>query len=138
LASNTGGDITGVSPADIQFSLVRDGRQTANGNLSGDPRFTNPGSDDYSLRTGSPAIDAGTNTATSLPFLDYFQRLRVASATAAAGEGRVDMGPSRPDRPSPCCSRCSRTPPNQGWVTTPEPIRRGRALCDSSTAPEPR
>ena len=58
------------------------------------PLFNNPSPsvNDFSLKTGSPAIDKGTNSVSGLPFLDYSGRLRVASATGLPGQGTVDIG----------------------------------------------
>jgi minor extracellular serine protease Vpr len=79
--ANAGGDLQGVATGSVQSSLV-----------SADPKFVNPASDDFSPSSGSPAVDAGSNTATDLPFLDFNGRLRIASATALPGVGTVDIG----------------------------------------------
>jgi len=79
--ANGGGDLLGIQPSSVDSSLV-----------SIDPRFVNPGSDDFSLSAGSPAIDAGSNTASDLPFLDYNGRLRVSSTAGLPGQGTVDVG----------------------------------------------
>jgi minor extracellular serine protease Vpr len=79
--ANAAGDLQGVASGSVQSSLI-----------SVDPKFVNPASDDFSLSPGSPAIDAGSNSATDLPFLDHNGRLRVASATALPGQGTVDIG----------------------------------------------
>ena len=94
ISSNRGGDVQWLGSGDIQFSLVGD-RTLPGNNITGDPSFVNPDSDVYDLSPGSPALDAGSNSATSLPFLDYNRRLRVASAisgAAPAGSGTVDIG----------------------------------------------
>ncbi len=40
-----------------------EGGYTGTGNIDTDPQFVNPGAGDYHLQSGSPAIDAGDNTA---------------------------------------------------------------------------
>ncbi|TDS58821.1 MBG domain-containing protein [Myroides indicus] len=56
---------TGTILKDIQFSLVQGENSTADGNLDGTLAFTDLFADgsngDYSLQSGSPAIDAGKN-----------------------------------------------------------------------------
>lgn len=86
------GDLQGLSPSSVQSSLIGDESISGSGILSGDPKLSNPGADDFSLAPGSPAIDAGLNLASDLPFLDYNGRLRVASTSALAGQGTVDLG----------------------------------------------
>jgi minor extracellular serine protease Vpr len=81
VASNKGGDTQGVSSGSISSSLI-----------SVAPGMTNPDSDDFSLAVGSPAIDAGSNSAADLPFLDYTGRLRVSSSSTLPGQGTVDIG----------------------------------------------
>jgi parallel beta-helix repeat protein len=83
VSQNPGGDLSGLSASSAKSSLI-----------GGDPKFTNPnsGTDDFSLASGSPAIDGGSNDASNLPLLDYNQQLRVASAGALPGSGTVDIG----------------------------------------------
>jgi minor extracellular serine protease Vpr len=78
---NRSSDLQGVSSGSRQSSLI-----------SVDPKFTNAASDDFSLASGSPAIDTGSNAVSDLPFLDYYGRLRVASVGAHTGQGTVDIG----------------------------------------------
>src|SRR5262249_31437565 len=72
-----------------QLAMLPDGRTTrdpstltawtgyqANG-VSGDPRFVDSASDDYSVRAGSPAVDAGT---------------RVSGVTTAWSGSALDIG----------------------------------------------
>jgi len=55
------------------------------GNISADPKFVDPPANNFHLQAGSPAIDAGDNSAPSLPTkdLDGFPRIQ---------NGTVDMG----------------------------------------------
>ncbi|MBM3788989.1 MAG: hypothetical protein FJW35_01410, partial [Acidobacteria bacterium] len=78
-AANTAGDASGLSSSEVRFSLIGDGGLTGNNNVAGDPRFADPGADVLTPGAGSPAVDAGTNAADSLPFLDFSRRMRVAS-----------------------------------------------------------
>src|SRR5262249_54321741 len=41
-----------------------------NGNISVDPKFVSPAGNNYRLKGGSPAIDAGSNAAPNLPTKD--------------------------------------------------------------------
>lgn len=61
LASNLPPDLSGAA-ADVRYSLSQ-GFLPGPGNVIGDPLFANPGAGDYSLGSGSPAIDAGDNGA---------------------------------------------------------------------------
>jgi hypothetical protein len=81
VSGNSSGDLRGVSSGSQQSSLI-----------TVDPKFVNAASDDFSLATGSPAIDKGSNTVSDLPFLDYYGRLRVASVGVQPGQETVDMG----------------------------------------------
>ncbi len=93
ISQNARGDLDGFGAGDVVFSLVGDGTLTpGNGNISGDPKFVSPQTDDFSLSPASPALDAGSNSVTNLPFLDYGRQLRVAGTGSMPGDGRVDMG----------------------------------------------
>ncbi|HYK88717.1 MAG TPA: S8 family serine peptidase [Acidobacteriota bacterium] len=92
VSSNGAGDLQGLSSSNVQFSLIADGSVTGGGNLRGDPKFTNPVQDDFSLSAGSPALEVGTNSAPGLPFLDFNRRLRVAASPSGFGTLNVDMG----------------------------------------------
>ena len=76
----------------------------SNGNISADPLFVNvknnPASPDYHLQSGSPAIDAGNNSAlqqlANLTYplaTDYDGNPRVQDGTGAVSYPVVDMGP---------------------------------------------
>jgi parallel beta-helix repeat protein len=93
ISGNRSGDLQGLHVGNVQFSLIGDGTfALSNHNISGDPMFVNPAADDFDLSSGSPALDAGSNAAANLPFLDYNGQLRVASASSMPGDGTVDMG----------------------------------------------
>lgn len=57
-------DDTAGSTNYITYSCAADLSPASNGNISGDPAFTDPGSRDYTLLLASPCIDAGTNLTT--------------------------------------------------------------------------
>lgn len=64
----------------------------SNGNISSDPQFVNAASGDYHLQAGSPAIDAGDNSAPSLPQQDLDGNPRIAFGNSATCSNTVDMG----------------------------------------------
>ena len=70
-----------------------------NGNISADPLFVNPATSDFHLQATSPAIDAGSNTAPSLPTKDFDGHERIID-----GDGdciaTVDIGAYEFARPS--------------------------------------
>jgi hypothetical protein len=92
VSQNSGRDLQGVNTDGVLFSLVGDSLPGTGNNIQGDPRFVNADGDDFSLASGSPAIDTGSNAAADLPFLDYNRQLRVASAGYVPGDGLVDIG----------------------------------------------
>lgn len=81
LSSNTSGSFSGVDSSAILNSPTMT-----------DPKFINANSDDFSLASGSPAIDAGSNAVDNLPFLDYYGKARVSSSGTFPGQGTVDIG----------------------------------------------
>jgi parallel beta-helix repeat protein len=87
---NTGGELQGVLADSVRSSLV-----------GAEPKFVNPGSDDFSLAAGSAAIDTGSNAAADLPFVDYYGKLRVSSAATLPGQGTVDAGAVESDSAYP-------------------------------------
>ena len=56
-----------VNYSDVQMSS---GTYSGSGNINADPKFSTPGSG-YHLQAGSPCIDTGTNSALSLPSIDF-------------------------------------------------------------------
>jgi hypothetical protein len=77
---NSSGNLQGVSSS--SYTHV----------VTSDPQFNNLTPDDFSLKTTSPAIDAGSNSVSDLPFLDFSGRLRVSSSAGLPGQGTVDIG----------------------------------------------
>jgi hypothetical protein len=69
------------------FALVCSGSTGTNGNISADPMFTAG----YKLRGGSPAIDAGSNTAPNLPSTDLSGNPRIVNGNGGS-TAIVDMG----------------------------------------------
>ena len=61
------------------------------GNISSDPQFVNAAADNFQLAAGSPAIDAGNNSAPMMPSLDFAGSPRIQDATGL-GYPVVDMG----------------------------------------------
>jgi parallel beta-helix repeat protein len=68
------------------------GNALNNGNIPGDPQFVDAVNGDYHLQTGSPAIDAGDNSASNLPTQDFDGHPRIAFGSAATCSNTVDMG----------------------------------------------
>ena len=61
------------------------------GNISADPQFANPPSNNFQLTAGSPAVDSGNNSAPLLPSTDLAGSPRIQDATGK-GYPMVDMG----------------------------------------------
>ena len=69
-----------------------DGVWTAwGGNIHVNPRFQDPGNDDFHLKSTSPCIDAGTNSAPMLPEDDFDGDPRILDGNDN-GKARVDIG----------------------------------------------
>jgi parallel beta-helix repeat protein len=73
------------SSSDTRYAGICADQTGLNGNISPDPIFVNPSVGDFHLQAGSPAINAGTNSAPNLPVTDKDGRPRVMG-------GVVDMG----------------------------------------------
>jgi hypothetical protein len=84
--------------ADVNWSIVEGGFVGGTGNLGSDPLLANLAGGDVSLGAGSPAIDAGSNSAVPAGItLDFAQHPRFVDVAAVAdtGEGAapiVDIG----------------------------------------------
>jgi hypothetical protein len=61
------------------------------GNIDASPEFVNPTNGDFHLSSNSPAIDAGTNSASNLPALDFEGDPRILDGNGD-GVAIVDMG----------------------------------------------
>lgn len=74
------------------------------GNISVDPQFVEPGSDDFHLRSSSPAIDAGNNAAPMIPAIDIVGNVRIQRATnteyAFIDMGAYEASPAEANAPS--------------------------------------
>jgi minor extracellular serine protease Vpr len=95
IISSNGDDIDGVKAGQIQYSLIGNQSIPLTHNITGDPNFVDPNNDNFELSANSPALEAGSNSAPNLPFLDFDRRLRLSPAVTGAalpGEGVVDMG----------------------------------------------
>ncbi len=73
-----------------------------NGNISADPLFVNPAAVDYHLRSGSPSIDAGDNSAPYLPATDLDGNPRIQDGNGD-GIAIVDMGAYEASLPFDIC-----------------------------------
>ena len=92
IACNTGYEYLSGSPpfmdrndvlnlAGASFSGWCPDQTGSDGNISADPKFSNPSSGDFQLQSGSPAIDAGDNSAPNLPAMDIDSNIRIQNAT---------------------------------------------------------
>jgi hypothetical protein len=80
----------GFSPASLGFAGGCVGFETENGNISANPKFVNRLSN-FMLRAGSPAIDAGSNSAPLLPPKDFAGQPRIVDGNDD-GNSIIDMG----------------------------------------------
>jgi predicted outer membrane repeat protein len=79
-----------LADVDVSRSIVRGG-WPGEGNLDSDPLWVDPLSGDFHLRTGSPAVDAGSNHAPALPDTDYEGDSRIV-AGMPGGDAVADVG----------------------------------------------
>jgi hypothetical protein len=79
------------SPGGLSYGAICVDQTGQNGNISADPVFVNPVTSDFHLQATSPAIDAGSNNASSLPAKDISGNDRILD-----GKGKctatVDLG----------------------------------------------
>ena len=68
----------------------------SNGNISVDPLFVALLSDNYRIQSGSPAIDAGSNSATGLPSRDFAGDARIINGVVDIGADEYTSAPALP------------------------------------------
>jgi parallel beta-helix repeat protein len=73
------------------FGGTCNSQSNQNNNISADPLFVNPAAMNFRLQTTSPAIDAGTNSATNLPQTDFAGNPRILDGNNDC-VSTVDMG----------------------------------------------
>jgi uncharacterized protein (TIGR03437 family) len=78
------------SPGGLSFGPQCDQVTGSAGNISADPLFISPGTGNYRLLPGSPAIDAGLNSAPGLTATDLDGLPRIVAG--AGGAAVIDMG----------------------------------------------
>jgi len=85
LWGDTGGEIydDGSAPT-VTYSNIQNG-YPGKGNVEGTPMFVNSLDSDFHLQPHSPCVNAGTNSATNLPGIDFEKGSRIV-------QGRVDIG----------------------------------------------
>lgn len=115
---NAGDFANEIVPQQVRYCLTAQaGFKGVNGNVSGDPRLSAPSALDFHLRSGSPAIDAGTSDGS--PSTDIECRVRFDdAATPNKGAGEFpyyDMGAFEYGSPPANCERplrsARRSPP---------------------------
>jgi parallel beta-helix repeat protein len=92
------------------------------GNISADPMFKGVSTNDYHLLGGSPAIDAGTNSAPDLPGEDFYGNPRIV-AGYIGDSAIVDMGiseaPAGEIKPTPTVTSTPTTTATPTVTSTP-------------------
>jgi len=81
------------APSSSAFGGTCSSQAGVNGNIETDPRLTDAAAGGYYPRAGSPVIDAGDNSAASLPALDLDGNARISDGNGNGdGSAAVDMG----------------------------------------------
>jgi hypothetical protein len=76
----------------VNYCNIKDGWPGVH-NINSDPFFINPDNGDYHLSIISPCIDAGDNTASSLPATDFEGDPRIIQGLAPGyGKGLIPLG----------------------------------------------
>ncbi|WP_176441677.1 Ig-like domain repeat protein [Granulicella rosea] len=79
------------NPAGAAYGGVCPDQTGTYGNISADPQFIDPSQANFQLRSGSPAIDTGNNSAPQMTATDLSGAARIQDATGK-GYPQVDMG----------------------------------------------
>ena len=79
------------APLGAPYSGICIDQTGTDGNISADPLFVDPASDDYHLQVDSPSVDAGDNAAPNLPATDFEGDVRTFDGDGD-GSATVDMG----------------------------------------------
>jgi hypothetical protein len=86
-----------------------------NGNISADPLFVDPTSNDYHLGAGSPSIDAGDNTAPGLPATDIDGDQRIINGQVDQGVDEYGLSARRPGPPTNLTATRDRKTATVSW-----------------------
>jgi parallel beta-helix repeat protein len=78
-------------PGGTAYAGICTDRTGMDGNISADPLFVSAIDNDYHLRSGSPAVDAGRNSVLRIPALDFDGGRRIQDGDSD-GDARFDMG----------------------------------------------
>jgi hypothetical protein len=99
-----------------------------------DPMFVNAGGGNFSLLTGSPAIDAGTAAAPNLPTTDFAGKLR--NQGDAPDMGALESTPP-PNPPPPVAENCANNIDDDGdlLIDCNDPDCSGSPACATPTPP---
>ena len=79
------------APSGTRYGGICADQTGLNGNIAADPLFANAPTGNYNLQAGSPAIDAGTNSAPNLPAVDINGDPRILDGDGN-GTAIVDIG----------------------------------------------
>ena len=73
------------APGSTKYGGICPDQTGTNGNISADPKFVNANKRNYELLSGSPAINAGTNSAPHIPKKDLAGHPRIVGGTIDIG-----------------------------------------------------